>query len=94
MNGSRAKAARKVKPGDLLHIVKGEIEFTVRVLGISKYRRPASEAQELYEETPESIEARTEKRDMRKMLYAGQKNPGKRPGKRDRRKIREFTRKE
>lgn len=93
VNGSRVKASREVKAGDMLHIVKGELEFTLTILGVAKYRRPAPEARTLYEETSESIEARTEKSELRKMFYAGQPKPGKKPGKRDRRKIREFTRK-
>ncbi len=94
INGSRIKSSREVKVGDSLNIIKGDLEFTVIVLGVSKYRRPAIEARELYEETSESVETRTEKSALRKMFYAGQKNPGKRPGKKDRRKIREFTRKD
>lgn len=94
LNGSRIKASRSVRPGDTLCIVKGQFEFIVTVKEISKQRRSASEAQKLYEESPESIMAREEKRDLFKSVYAGEKKPAKKPGKRDRRKIREFTRKE
>jgi len=94
LNEQRVKAARKVQLGDVLQITRGLTEFTVTVLAISKYRRPAVEARLLYEETDESVQAREEARSLRKMVNAGIRMPGKRPSKRDRRKIRSFTRKE
>ncbi len=94
VNGQRVKAARIVRIGDCLNIKRGLIEFTVNVLALSKYRRPASEARLLYEETEESMKAREESRETRKMVFAGYKAPGKRPSKRDRRKIKSFTRKD
>lgn len=94
LNGARVKSARSVNVGDKVLITKGELVFDVIILGLSKYRRPAAEAVLLYEETLESTEQRKEKSELKKMFYAGQKSPAKRPGKRDRRKIREFIRKE
>ncbi len=94
LNGARIKASKVVQNDDILHIVKGNLEFTVKVLGVLQYRRPASEARELYEETIDSAEARKEKSEMMKLFHSGRKSPEKRPGKRDRRKIREFTRKD
>lgn len=94
LNDSRVKASRNVKEGDVLHIVKGQVEFTITVLKVSKYRRPASEAVLMYSESQESRDARLEKREMMKHVHAGHKKPPGKPGKRDRRKIREFTRKD
>ncbi|MEE4243595.1 MAG: S4 domain-containing protein [Desulfopila sp.] len=94
LNGSRVKSSRTVVPGDRMLITKGEIEFHVTVLGICATRRPASEASLLYEESLASIESRKEKAELRKMFNAGQSSPATKPGKRDRRKIREFIRKE
>ncbi len=94
LNGNRVKAARTVTIGDNLDIVRGIVEFSVKVLGVSKYRRPAVEAQLLYEESEESIQKREEKRMLRKMNREGYAAPAKRPGKRDRRKIKSFTRKD
>ncbi len=94
LNGTRVKAARLVKADDVLNIHKGEVEFTVKILAISRFRRPAKEARELYEETPESLSSRIEKSELRKMQYAGQKLPDKKPSKKDRRKIREFKRRD
>lgn len=94
LNSSRVKSARSVKVGDKVLISKGTISFDVIILGLSKYRRPAVEARLLYEETQDSIDKRSEVSELRKMFYAGQTTPAKRPNKRDRRKIRDFIRKE
>lgn len=94
VNGNRVRSSRLVQVGEILRIRRGEEEFTVTVRGLSLSRRPASEARLLYEESEESLQARQEAARMRAMSAAGQRMPAKRPGKRDRRKIREFTRKE
>lgn len=94
INDQRVKAARIVEIGDKVHITRGEVNFTITILGLSKYRRPASEARLLYEESEESIQQRQEQRDIKRMTAAGHTAPAKRPGKRDRRKIRKFTLKE
>lgn len=93
LNGARTKSSREVKVGDKLLITKSYLEFSITIEGISKYRRPAAEAQLLYEELQESITKRKELIEQRRMFRAGQPAPEKKPGKRDRRKIREFTRK-
>ncbi len=93
LNGTRVKAARGVAVGDELIIQKGVYEFCVTVLGLNHHRRPAKEAQLLYEESEESIKEREDQRDLRKMMHAGHTVPATKPGKRDRRKIREFIRK-
>ncbi len=93
-NGQRVKSARIVRSGDELRITRSEVTFIVRVLAVSGKRRSAVEAQLLYEETAESIQAREEDSAVKKVIHAGQTAPVHRPGKRDRRKIREFTRKE
>lgn len=93
LNGIRTKSSREVQAGDKLLITKGQYEFDIAIKAVSKYRRPASEAQLLYEEDQESIARREEAIEQRRMARAGHQAPEKRPGKRDRRKIREFTRK-
>lgn len=52
------KPAREVKPGDLVCVRQGYVQRTVTVKGLSEVRGPAPVAQQLYEETPESIQAR------------------------------------
>jgi len=94
LNGNRVKAARNVAINDQMVITKGVLEFHITVLGVSNYRRPAKEAQLLYLESEESIRTREEQRDLRRMANAGYAAPSKKPGKRDRRKIKSFTRRD
>jgi ribosome-associated heat shock protein Hsp15 len=95
VNGARIKPARMVQPGDELRIRRGELEFIVIVQGLSGKRRPAKEAQLLYEETEFSVQQREEMRG-KKRLEAVNKmyGPMKRPDKRARRQIKSFTRKD
>jgi len=58
INGQDAKASREVKPGDRVRLRQGQVAREVVVRGISAMRGPAPVAQQLYEETPESIQAR------------------------------------
>jgi ribosome-associated heat shock protein Hsp15 len=95
INGTRTKPARLVQTGDELHIRRGEFEFVVIVRGIAARRRPAKEAQQLYEETEASIRQREEIRERKRLEAAGRMfGPMKRPDKRARRQIRSFTRKD
>ncbi len=93
VNGQRVKPARTVQIGDRLQITRDTVTFLVTVLAVSGKRGPATLARLLYEESAESVKAREEQRDLRKMMRAGPAPEG-RPSKRDRRKIREFTRKD
>ncbi|MCF8056341.1 MAG: RNA-binding protein [Desulfocapsa sp.] len=93
INGQRAKPAKAVAVGDELIIHKGQVEQTVTVLDLSSRRGPAAVAGTLYEESEASIEKREKERRERSLSYAGQSMPARRPGKKDRRKIREFIRK-
>lgn len=94
LNGCRVKAARGVTVGDQLVIVRGNIEFNIKVMALNSYRRPANEAQLLYEEDEESIRAREEQRQLRRLFNASHSIPATKPNKRDRRKIKEFVRKD
>jgi len=95
VNGARIKPARIVQTGDELRIGRGELEFVVIVLGVTDKRRPAREAQLLYEETEASIAQREATRNRKRLEADGRMyGPMKRPDKRDRRKIRSFTRKD
>jgi ribosome-associated heat shock protein Hsp15 len=50
VNGSRAKRARPVHPGDRLRIRKGPFEFLIQVVLVSDRRGPPSQAAGLYHE--------------------------------------------
>ncbi|MBA3002845.1 MAG: RNA-binding protein [Desulfurivibrio sp.] len=94
VDGLRVKPSRVVVVGDSLRIQKNQEEFVIVVQGISGQRRGAPEAQLLYEETFDSIAARAEARETRRLLRVVGAAPPGRPGKRDRRLIRRFTKKE
>jgi len=88
INGQDGKASRVVKVGDTLCLRQGHTERTVKVLGISAVRGPAPVAQQLYEETPDSIVKRTREAELNRLarepalsIIQG------RPTKRDRRDI-------
>jgi ribosome-associated heat shock protein Hsp15 len=88
VNGQDAKASREVKAGDTVRLRQGALERTVRVLGVSGTRGPAPVAQLLYEETPESMEARQKAAEQQRLARepALSIEQG-RPTKRDRRQI-------
>jgi ribosome-associated heat shock protein Hsp15 len=67
LNGDVAKASREVKPGDTVTIRLGPITRIVRVLGVSGQRGPATVAQQLYEETAESLAAQAAAREQRRL---------------------------
>ena len=90
LNGARTKAAKNVRVGDELLVSKGPYSYRITVLALSAQRRPASEAQLLYQESPESIAERERQRELNRLMNAGHSAPSTRPGKRDRRKIKAF----
>lgn len=86
--GDRTKVSKEVSIGATLRIRQGWDQKVVEVTGLSEHRGPASDAQKLYAETPESIAAREKLADERRA--SGVKPPSGRPGKRDRRLIHQF----
>jgi len=94
VNGERQKPSRTIGEGDMLRITRGDIEFIVVVLAVSDRRGPATQARLLYEETAESIRNREIIREQRRLEGPEIFAPRKRPGKRDRRLIRNFIRKD
>ena len=58
LNGHRAKRAKQVHIGDELRMRKGPFEQLVIVRGVSERRGPAKQAQQLYDETAESLQNR------------------------------------
>lgn len=90
-NGSTVKPARDVQPGDTLEIAIGDERWTVVVRGINEHRRPASEAQQLYEETAESRIRRETIKENRRLAPAPGSDLRGRPTKKARRQIRGFN---
>jgi ribosome-associated heat shock protein Hsp15 len=67
VNGQEAKPAREVKVGDTVAMRRHSVSRTVVVRGISDTRGPAPVAQQLYEETPESLKARQDAAEQRRL---------------------------
>ena len=87
VGGERVKPARDVKVGDRLEIRRGQQRFTVVVTGLADRRGPASEAAQLYEETPDSIAERERSREQRRLAKPLGADLSARPTKRDRRRL-------
>ncbi len=93
VNGAPVKAARELKPGDLLQLRQGPLQRTVQVLGLSTARGPAPVAQALYAETPESVAARLLAAEARRLgAEPAMAIEQGRPTKRDRRHLADWQR--
>ena len=67
INGQAAKASREVHCGDTVTLRQGLITRTVLVRGLSGARGPAPMAQQLYGETAESMSAREQAAEQRRL---------------------------
>ncbi|MCB1974518.1 MAG: RNA-binding S4 domain-containing protein [Burkholderiaceae bacterium] len=88
VNGLAAKASREVRPGDTVVLRQGPMQRIVVVRALSGMRGSAPVAQQLYEETAESIALREKAQELRRLAPepAAALHEG-RPTKRDRRDI-------
>ena len=91
LDGQRTKPGREVKPGTLLTVRKGSLEWEVIVRGTTRQRRPAPEARLLYEETAESVRKREELAARRQQEAQTRTYRDGRPTKRDRRRLERIT---
>jgi len=66
VNGQEVKPAREVKVGDTVAVRREGVTRTVVVKGLSGVRGPAPVAQQLYEETPESLAEREKAAEQRR----------------------------
>jgi len=86
VNGQPAKPSRDLRPGDRVELRTGANRIEVIVRGAAPRRVGAAEAAKLYEETPESREARERAAEQRRLVEPVRSEWGKgRPTKRDRR---------
>ncbi len=90
LDGQRVKVSREIAVGDLLQIRQGWDEKTVRVCELSDQRRGAPQAQQLYEETADSIARREAAAMARKAAGGMLDRPARRPTKKQRRQIHRF----
>ena len=88
VNGAKPKAAKSVRVGDRLHIVRGEDRYEIDVLGLSQVRGPASVAQQLWQETEAGRQMRETAAEQRRLEGSGYAKPASKPDKRARRLIR------
>ncbi|MDQ6997613.1 MAG: S4 domain-containing protein [Mariprofundus sp.] len=91
-NGDRLKPSKGVQIGDMLKIVRGQELYSITVTGLAEKRGSATIAQSLYQEDEESIKARQEQHQLRKLNASP--DPDRRPDKKARRQIIRFRRKE
>jgi ribosome-associated heat shock protein Hsp15 len=85
VGGARVKPSRELRIGETVEITRGPVRWEVVVTGLGERRGPASVAQTLYDETPESAAAREQAR-LEHKLSAPVTFPG-RPTKVERRRL-------
>ena len=91
VDGERVKPAKELKPGDVVTVRVGELEWVVTVRALAARRGPAAEARGLYVEEEASRvrrEAITAARKLEREPGSGLRG---RPTKRDRRMLRKLT---
>lgn len=67
VNGAEVKPARDLKVGDTVTLRQGPVTRVVTVKGLSNMRGPAPVAQQLYEETADSMQARQQAAEQRRL---------------------------
>lgn len=87
INGQRCKVSKEPKVGDSVTLRTGWDERTVIIKALSDNRQNATIAQQLYEETAESIAARELAAEQRKTHSFSAPRPDKRPDKKQRRDL-------
>lgn len=87
VNGQAAKASREVRAGDIVELRQGRVPRTVVVHGVSHARGPAPVAQQLYEETAESLAQRAAAAERQRLAPEPGAALFDRPTKRDRREL-------
>ena len=87
INGIAAKPARDVKAGDTLNLRQGTVLRVVLVKALSMQRGPAPVAQQLYEETVDSVLRREQATEQRRLASEPAADLHGRPTKRERRDL-------
>ena len=67
INDQEAKPAREVKAGDIVALRQGQVVRMLMVRGISNQRGAAPVAQQLYEETEESLRLKAQAAEQRRL---------------------------
>jgi len=93
LNGTRVKPGRPLSEGDSLTIRRGKDEYQITVSDVGDRRLSASLAQEKYLEDPEAKARREAAAEQRKLDWLARMDRQRRPDKRQRRQIIQFTKK-
>lgn len=91
VDGDRAKPAKEVRIGQIIHIRNRDFEIEVDVQALSNIRKGAPEAALLYTETPASIAKRENEKLTGENEFAQRDRGAGRPTKRQLRDIKKFT---
>lgn len=89
-NGQRSKPSKLVEVAAELTLRQGNDERTVVILAVSDKRGPATEAQQLYSETAQSVDKREKVALARKLNALSMPHPDRRPDKKERRDLIKF----
>lgn len=89
-NGQRSKPSKMVEVGALIKLRQGNDEKVVQVIALNDKRGNASQAQQLYQETVESIAKREAMAIARKANALTMPHPERRPNKKERRDLLKF----
>lgn len=90
VNGQRAKPSAAITVDDRLQVTKGTVVYVVDVAGLADKRGPASVAQALYVETPDSVAGRAAQAEAQRLARMSTPQPARRPDKKQRRQLRRF----
>lgn len=89
--GQRSKVSKMAEVGATLTLRQGFDLKEVIITSVSDQRRGATDARQLYEETPKSIKQRTDEAERRRILRLSNSAPDHKPNKKERRDMRRFA---
>lgn len=92
VDGAKAKPSKAVQPGNVLDIRKGDQRWTVVVEAVANKRGPAKVAESLYRETEESLAARQQSAEQKRLTRMAAPVPDHKPSKKERRDLQRFRR--
>lgn len=87
VNGSKVKNSKSVCIGDIIELTLDSLPYKIKVKGLNHQRRPAPEAQLLYEEDAKTAALREERKQLDRFSRITSAYPDGRPTKRDRRRL-------
>jgi len=87
VDGERVKPSRAVRVGDTIELTIGTYRRTLAVTGVAERRGPASAAAMMYTETPDSLAAREQSANERRLARPLGADLGARPTKQARRRL-------